>query len=68
MRQWKRVLGIVLAWCALSSVCAMGAESTLERNRNQTHGKSYCGGHHSDKIWCLLVSAEGVRVLPYLGR
>lgn len=40
----------------------------LERNRNQTHGKSYCGGHHSDKIWCLLVSAEGVCFLPYLGR
>lgn len=31
MKQWKRVLGIVLAWCALSSVCAMGAESTVEK-------------------------------------
>ena len=23
----------------------------LERNRNQTHGKSYCGGHHSGVSW-----------------
>ena len=31
MKQWKRV-GIVLAWCALpASVCAMGAESTVEK-------------------------------------
>ena len=36
MKQWKRVLGIVLAWCALSSVCAMGAESTVEKRDQES--------------------------------
>ena len=36
MKQWKRVLGIVLAWCALSSLCAMGAESTVEKRDQES--------------------------------
>ena len=64
MKQWKRVLGIVLAWCALSSVCAMGAESTVEK-RDQ---ESWKGTETKLMASHIAVSAEGVCFLPYLGR
>lgn len=38
MKQWKRVLGIVLAWCAALFCVCEGAESTVEK-RDRRVGK-----------------------------